>query len=92
MARKLLILASREPIPRQAPSLDADNDTSRIVECLESQHRLQSPLHPAVVLPHNIVQILTATNLHRVPPLEVEFTVHSHASPARYGSAGGHPE
>ena len=61
--------------------LDADNHASRIVECLESQHRLQSPLHPAVVLLHNVVQVLTATNLHRVPPPEVELPVHSHAPP-----------
>ena len=59
--------------------LDADNHASRIVECLESQHRAQSPLHPAVVLLHNVVQVLTATNLHRVPHPEVELTVHSHA-------------
>ena len=59
--------------------LDADNDKSRIVERFEPQHRTQSPLHPAVVLLHNVVQVLTATNLHRVPPPEVEFTVHSHA-------------
>ena len=59
--------------------LDADNDASRIVERLESQHRPQSPLHPAVVLLYNVVQVLTATNLHRVPPPEVELTVHSHA-------------
>ena len=58
--------------------LDADNDTSRIVERLESQHRAQSPFHPAVVLLHNVVQVLTATNLHRVPPPEVELPVHSH--------------
>ena len=43
-------------------SFDADNDASRIVECLESQHRLQSLLHPAVVLFHNFVQVLTAKN------------------------------
>ena len=59
--------------------LDSDNDTARIVERLESQRRAQSPLHPAVVLLHNVVQVLTATNLHWVPPLEVELTVHSHA-------------
>ena len=57
----------------------ADNDTSRVVERLESQHRAQSPFHPAVVLLYNVVQVLTATNLHRVPPPEVELTVHSHA-------------
>ena len=28
---------------------------------------------------HNVVQVLAATNLHRVPPPEVELTVHSHA-------------
>ena len=59
---------------------DADNHAPRIVERLEPQHRSQSPLHPAVVLLHNIVQILTATNRHRVPPPEVELPVHSHAS------------
>ena len=58
---------------------DADNDPSRIVERLEPQHRAQSALHPAVVLLHNVVQVLTATNLHRVPPPEVELTLHSHA-------------
>ena len=58
--------------------LDADNDTSRIVERLESQHRAQSPFHPAAVLLHNVVQVLTAMNLHRVPPPEVELPVHSH--------------
>ena len=52
---------------------DADNHVSRIVECFESQHRLQSPLHPAVVLLHNVVQVLTATNLHRVRAPEVEL-------------------
>ena len=36
---------------------DADNDVSRIVECFEPQHRAQSPLHPAVVLLHNVVQV-----------------------------------
>ena len=46
---------------------DADNDASRIVECLESQHRPQSPLYPTVVLLHNVVQVLTAANPHRIP-------------------------
>ena len=59
--------------------LDADNDASRIVERFEPQHRSQPPLHPAMVLLHNVVQVLTATNSHRVPPPEVELPVHSHA-------------
>ena len=58
---------------------DADNDASRIVERLESQHRLQSSLHTAVVLLHNVVQVLTATNSHRIRASEVELPVHSHA-------------
>ena len=58
---------------------DADNDASRIVERFEPQHRAQSPLHPAVVLLHNVVQVLTATNSHRVRAPEVELPVHSHA-------------
>ena len=33
---------------------DTDNDASRIVERLESRHRLQAPLHPAVALLHNV--------------------------------------
>ena len=59
--------------------LDADNDASRIVERFESQHRAQAPLHPAVVLLHNVVQVLTAANSHRVRAPEVELPVHSHA-------------
>ena len=59
--------------------LDADNDTSRIVERFEPQHRSQSPLHPAVVVLHNVIQVLTATNSHRFPPPEVGLPVHSHA-------------
>ena len=47
---------------------DADNDAPRSVERFEPQHRAQSPLHPAVVLLHNVVQVLTATNSRRVPP------------------------
>ena len=58
--------------------LDADNDASRIVERLESQHRAQVALHPAMILLHNIVQVLTATNPHRVRAPEVELPVHSH--------------
>ena len=58
---------------------DADNDAPRIVERFEPQHRSQSPLHPAVALLHNVVQVLTATNSHRVRAPEVELTVHSHA-------------
>ena len=59
--------------------LDADNHASRIVERLESQHRAQAPLHLAMVLLHNVVQILAATNLHRIRVPEVELPVHSHA-------------
>ena len=41
---------------------DADNDASRIVERFEPQHRAQSPLHPAVVLLHNVVQVLRGSD------------------------------
>ena len=58
---------------------DTDNHASRIVERLESQHRAQAPLHPAVVLLHNVVQILAATNRHRIRAPKVELPVHSHA-------------
>ena len=47
---------------------DANNHASCIVECLESQHRLQSPLHPAVVLLHNTTFDLPVMAVdHRVP-------------------------
>ena len=46
-------------LPRQ---FDADNHASRIVERLESQHRAQAPLHPAMILLHNVVQIRVHLN------------------------------
>ena len=62
-------------LPRQ---FDTDNDVPRIVERLESQHRAQAPLHPTVVLLHNVVPVWTATNSHRIRAPEVELPVHSH--------------
>ena len=60
------LLAYLSGSPNLLRQLDADNDASRIVERLEPQHRAQSPLHPEVVLLHNVVQVWTATNSHRV--------------------------
>ena len=37
------------------------------------------PFTRVVVLLHNVVQVLTATNSHRVRAPEVELPVHSHA-------------
>ncbi len=57
---------------------DAHENSPRIVESLESEHRLGAEFNAPVVLLNQIIQIFTTTDLDRVFPSEVEFVSHSH--------------
>lgn len=58
---------------------DAHENSSRVIELLGAKHRLHSRFNSAVVLLHDVTQVLTAANLLRVFPHKVKFIAHSHA-------------
>ena len=65
--------------------LDPDENASRVIERLETEHWLKTSLDSPMVLLHDVVQVRAATDLYRVRPAEVEFIPHAHASQRRMG-------
>src|SRR5690349_7625415 len=68
------------PFDNLLQEFDPDQNPSRIVEGLETQHRLHAEFDAAVVLLHYVTQVGTTTNLHRIFPTVVEFIVHTHSA------------
>ena len=63
--------------------LNPEDDSAGVVEALQANHRLQAGLHSSVVLLHNVVEILTGPDFHRLGTSEVELAIHSHDSQCR---------
>src|SRR4051794_35769715 len=57
---------------------DSKEHPPRVVELLEAEHWLDPSFDASVVLLHDIVKVLTRTDLYRVMPTEVEFIAHAH--------------
>jgi hypothetical protein len=68
------------PFVHHRHELDPDQNTPRIVEGLETEHRLDPCLYSAMVLLNDVIEVLTGTNLDRVFPPVVELVSHAHAA------------
>ena len=57
---------------------NAHQNSARVIETLEAEHRLRAEFYAPVVLFEHIVQILTTANLDRIGPAIIEFIPHPH--------------
>jgi hypothetical protein len=53
--------------------LDSGDDPARVVKSLEAEHWLHPELDASVVLLYDVIQVWTATDLHRLRASEVEL-------------------
>ena len=67
------------PFVQHLHQFNTRDDAARIVERLESLHRLHPRLDPAMILLHDVVQVLTTADFYRVFPAVIELVPHSHA-------------
>src|SRR4051812_27217129 len=56
--------------------LNASQHPPRVVEVFEAEHRPDAELYAPMVLFHDVVQVRTGANLHRVFPAEIELVAH----------------
>jgi hypothetical protein len=57
---------------------DSDQNAARVVEGLETEHRLSAEFDTPVVLLDHIVQVLTTANFDWILSLVIKFVTHPH--------------
>jgi hypothetical protein len=59
--------------------LNSSKYSAGVPKRLESQHCRNSKFDAAMILLHDVVQVLAGSNLHRIRTAEVELVPHAHA-------------
>src|SRR4051794_9831513 len=66
------------PFMKLLQEFNANQYASGVVELFKTEHRLHSGFDAAMILLHDIVEVLAAAYLYRVLPAEVELIPHAH--------------
>jgi hypothetical protein len=70
---------------------NSDQNSARVVEGLETEHRLRAEFDTPVVLLDHIVQVLTTANVDWILPPVIKFVTHPRLGVARNGLVRSRP-